>query len=169
MLVQQPPVLVIGLLDTILGMQDSHEFYEVHVVNDGLRMGEFFELVLFGEWRRYLGSKNEVAWWGNHEFSKRAWNRMETLRNVTVKFDIALCARGSFSCCLPDPEAEETSREIKRLRNPIDASYLKLDIQPKPLSAQLKTNFWKSFDNCDDWYDDFDFDTFLVNPEDGYY
>jgi hypothetical protein len=31
MLVQQPPILVIGLLETILGKQDSHEFYEVHV------------------------------------------------------------------------------------------------------------------------------------------
>jgi hypothetical protein len=136
-------------------------------------MGEFFELFLFGEWRCYLASEDEVAWWGVHRFSERAWDRMETLRNVTVKLDIALCARPHISCCYPDPVAEERSREIHRLRNPIDATYSKLDIQPKPLSVQLKTNFWKSWDNCSSYIlglDDFEFDDFdaFLARHDGY-
>jgi hypothetical protein len=31
MLVQQPPVLVIGALESVYGMHDGHEFYEIHV------------------------------------------------------------------------------------------------------------------------------------------
>ncbi|QKX64804.1 uncharacterized protein TRUGW13939_11980 [Talaromyces rugulosus] len=169
MLVQQPPVLVIGMLGGTLGVSGVyHEFYEVHVGNDGLRMGKFFELVLFGEWSRYLEWGHKDMLWEINNSSTRGWDRMEELRNMTVKFDIALCARTSISCCLSGNFTDETLPEDARIRNAIKAMYRTLDIQPKPLSAQLKTNLWSFIGDPADVHEDsdYDWDSFLYNPGD---
>jgi hypothetical protein len=123
-------------------------------------MGEFFELVLFGEWSCYLYWNYEVVWWGINSISTQDWNKMEKLRNMTVKLDIALCARGGILGCGSGRVVDKRVLEDTGIRNAIEATYRKLDIQPKPLSAQLKTNLW-SVNTVDSDY--FDFEAFLRN------
>jgi hypothetical protein len=126
-------------------------------------MGEFFELVLFGEWRGYPGWNNEVAWWGISNLSRKSWNYMEQERNMTVKFDIVLCTRVTVSCYSSGSFTDERMPGDAGIKNSIEATYRKLDIQPKPLSTQLKTNLWSAVADIDD-LEDFDFDSFLINP-----
>jgi hypothetical protein len=66
---------------------------------------------------------------------------MEELRNMTVKLDIALCGRTGISYCF-DSFTEDRMPEDAGIRNSIEAMYRTLDIQPKPLPAQLKKNLW---------------------------
>jgi hypothetical protein len=132
-------------------------------------MGEFFDLVLFGEWSRYLRWDNKnVLLWGINNRSTRAWDRMGELRNMTVKGNIALRARTSISCCFYKTFTNETLPEDARIRNAIEAMYRTLDIQPKPLSAQLKTNIWSFSGDTADVYEDsdYDWDSFLYKPGD---
>jgi hypothetical protein len=52
MLVQQPPVLVIGLLNTFLGVNSSLEFYEVHVSSLTVRLFYIvsYKYLLYQDW-----------------------------------------------------------------------------------------------------------------------
>lgn len=113
----------------------------MQIDDDGLRMGKLFELVLFGDWNQYLGLVNEFAWHRMSKVLKYEWDRMEKMRNMTVKLDIVFHALASGSC---SDDSDEGLREDVEIKNHIETVYVELNIHPDPPSIRPKANFWSA-------------------------
>ncbi|GAM38618.1 hypothetical protein TCE0_033f09487 [Talaromyces pinophilus] len=144
MLVQQPPISVVGMIRTInAAFVNDREYYEIHVGSGGLRMGELFELVVFGDWSRYLQCVNEFVWGRMSDPLAYEWARMEKLRNMTIKPDIVFDALSAGTCSDDSSDDMELPNDVE-IRNDIETVYRKLNIQPQPLSVHPKENYWSA-------------------------
>lgn len=106
-------------------------------------MGELFELVVFGDWSRYLEWVNEFVWGKMSNFLAYEWARMEKMRNMTIKLDIVFYALSAGSCSDDSSDDMGLPKEVE-IRNYIEAVYRKLNIQPRPLSVHPKENYWSA-------------------------
>lgn len=124
-------------------MQCHLNTYSIKVGSDGLRMGELFELVVFGDWSRYLEWVSEFVWGIMSIPLAHEWARMEKMRNMTLKPDILFYALSAGSCSDDSSDDMGLPKNVE-IRNDIAAVYRKLNIQPQPLSVHPKENYWRA-------------------------
>lgn len=124
-------------------MQYRLNTYSIKVGSDGLRMGEFFELVVFGDWSRYLEWVHEFVWGRMSIPLAYEWARMEKMRNMTIKVDIVFHALSAETCSDDSSDDMGLPKNVE-IRNDIEAVYRKLNTQPQPLSVHPKENYWSA-------------------------
>ncbi|KAF7180673.1 hypothetical protein CNMCM7691_009964 [Aspergillus felis] len=147
MLLQQPPVCnfeVYFYATNAFGF--THTFFEVpedpRGFADGLRMGDFFEVLVFDDDVRFATCRlKHIIWWKRiprHGLS--VWNEMEHLMGKKVASDIVVSLRFHSTQCSADDD--ETPEDIKALDR-VKAVYSELGIQPTRLG---KTEKWSHFE-----------------------
>ncbi|KAF4213131.1 hypothetical protein CNMCM8980_007389 [Aspergillus fumigatiaffinis] len=152
MLLQQPPMCNFGVCRYSTGGYGfSHTFFEVpgdpRGFADGLRMGDFFEALLFGDDVRFATCRlKRVIWWKRiPQSGLSTWDEMEQLMGKTVDSDIVVSLRSHITRCYDsddDDETPEDEKAVDRIKN----VYRELGIQPRCLG---KTNKWSH----SDWWD----------------
>ncbi|KAE8377058.1 hypothetical protein BDV26DRAFT_264370 [Aspergillus bertholletiae] len=145
MLVQQPPILRIGVLLSSYAFAESHTFYELSTRHDGLMMEEFFETFIFN--RDIISLKfdtPETVWWGATD--SYAWLRMKELRGMTVETDLVVMIFGGATCT--DFNGDGITEDVI-LRDQIRGIYQKLNIRPRLPTDETRLNEWK----YSKWYD----------------
>ncbi|GIJ83163.1 hypothetical protein Asppvi_001682 [Aspergillus pseudoviridinutans] len=141
MLVQQPPVRDFAvIMNTTGGYGYNHEYFKVpedpRGFTDGLRMGDFFEALMFDDDLDYaIFRLKRVTWWkrtSQHGLS--VLNQMGQLMGKTVDSDIVLTLRAH-------PGGSHDS-EDQKIRDAIRAAYQVLGIQPRLFG---KADQWSHF------------------------
>ncbi|KAF7162566.1 hypothetical protein CNMCM5623_007812 [Aspergillus felis] len=150
MLLQQPPVCKFEVyFYSTNGYGFTHTYFEVPVQQDprgfadGLRMGDFFEVLVFDEDVHFATCRlKHIIWWKRiprHGLS--VWNEMEYLMGKKVASDIVVSLRSHSTQCY-ESDDDETPENIKALDR-IKAVYSELGIQPRRLG---KTEKWSHFE-----------------------
>ncbi|GIK07252.1 hypothetical protein Aspvir_002910 [Aspergillus viridinutans] len=148
MLVQQPPVCKFEVyIYSTSGYGFAHTSFEVpedpRGFTDGLRMGDFFEALVFDDDVPFATCRlKHIIWWKRiPQHGLSVWKEMEHLTGKTVDSDIVVSLRSHITQCY-DSDDDETPEDIKAMDR-IKAVYRELGIQPRRLG---KTEEWSHSD-----------------------
>ncbi|GIJ86479.1 hypothetical protein Asppvi_005368 [Aspergillus pseudoviridinutans] len=135
MLVQQPPAHKFAVLEEGFGMGHGYRFFEIpselNGFSNGLRMGDFFEELVFGnnDWYARCNVKR-VIWWCRT--LPRALNPCCEMKEVSTRilnYEIVVWLRSYSNGCTESDDEGPTQDEAAMDR--IKAAYRETGIQPK--------------------------------------